>query len=252
VNDTYKNTNQLLPLSTNLQRLIRSAVQPQPISSSGVPTPPFGIYSGGNLQSNSISSTTLTFFSNIGDTNGPAQIIACFVSSPSTFPSNPAQCSTTPTSTFVVTQTRANPNTCPVASNPNGTCTWSAGATNPTRPLIVVTGVTNGGAGVFQYAILQTSTSVTVGSGASTTTTSWPTVTSTTFNTCTANPTSTVGSVTTSSPLAKCPAAEIQKVTVDLQINNNSTTNRPAGGSEDSSVVYLLSPVSSNYSLAVG
>ena len=40
VNNTYINVNQLLPVSTNLQRFMRSAVEPGP-TTSGVPVPAF-------------------------------------------------------------------------------------------------------------------------------------------------------------------------------------------------------------------
>ena len=74
VNNTYINVNQLLPVSTNLQRFIRSAVEPGP-TSGGVPVPPF--------VTGSVTPTSVTFYTNIGDTNGPAKIVAsCRVDHP--------------------------------------------------------------------------------------------------------------------------------------------------------------------------
>ncbi len=76
VNNTYINVNQLLPVSTNLQRFLRSAVEPGP-TSNGVPVPAF--------VTGSISPTSVTFYTNIGNTNGPAKIVAsCASSTPST------------------------------------------------------------------------------------------------------------------------------------------------------------------------
>ena len=165
-------------------------------------------------------------------------------------PTTYTQCSSTPTTTFVVTETKANAGSCPFSTSSTATCTYTA---SNARPLITLKGVVNGTTNpVFQYLVQQTTTTTTIGSGASTTTTS--TISNPSYSSCTANATTSgsLGTTVVSSPLANCPAAEIQAVTVDLQVNNVGAGGKAGGISEDSSMVYLLSTTSSNYSTAVG
>ncbi len=233
VNNTYTNVNQLLPVSTNLQRLFRSAVEPGP-ATNGVPNPPF--------VTAATSPTSMTFYTNIGDANGPAKIVAsCQSTTPST-----GLCDAG--GTFTVTEARANASTCP----PTGSgCTWGTA-----RTLITVNGLSNANdnATLFVYTLLVNSTS---SSGVTTTTT--PEVGSdcsspscfysddaTDFATCTSTPTS------SSDPLANCKSDEIYAVTIDLQVNGVSTGRTAGGQSEDDSTVYLLSPESSDYQPMVG
>src|ERR1700728_3116317 len=133
VNNTYTNVNQLLPVSTNLQRFIRSAVSPGP-TSAGVPDPAFV---PGAILPNSV-----TFYTNIGDTKGPAKIVA---SCPST--AAPGLCELG--STFTVTEAPAIAGSCPpTGSNP---CRWGTPQT-----LITVNGVSNStdAAPLFLYTTL--------------------------------------------------------------------------------------------------
>ena len=137
VNNTYDNQSQLLPVSTNLQRLIRSMVSPAPTLATGQPVPPLGTYTANNSANNLIvqsspvvltglTPTSLTLFTNIGDPNGPARVVARLLGS-----------------TFTVTLARATPHTCPGVSNGTA-CSWGSA-----MPLITVNHVVN--STVFQY-----------------------------------------------------------------------------------------------------
>jgi len=254
VNNTYINVNQLLPISTNLQRFIRSAVEPGPITN-GVPDPAF--VTGG------ISPTSATFYTNIGDPNGPARIVASCASS------QPSSGLCDAGGVFTVTEATANAGTCP-PSGPG--CTWGA-----PRTLITVDGVSNAidNQPLFEYTLLvedATSTSTTyttplVGNATinGTTYACLPSMPNTlltpylpsvasclygadtnTFASCTSTPSS------SSDPLADCPAAEIYAVTIDLQVNGVSSGRTAGGQSEDDTTVYLLSPTSSEYQPMVG
>jgi hypothetical protein len=246
VNNTYTNVNQLLPVSTNLQRFIRSAVSPGP-TSSGVPVPAF--------VTGSVSPTSVTFYTNIGDPNGPAEIVAsCASSTPSTGLCNSG-------GTFTVTEAKANSGTCP----PTGTgCTWGS-----LHSLITVNGVSNAtdNQPLFEYTLLLTTSAITgttyttseVGSSCapsspntpstpylSTVASCFSSADSSTFQSCT-----TTGS-TTGNVLANCPGAEVYGIAIDLQVNGVSKGRTAGGQSEDSSTVYVLSLVSSEYQSSVG
>ena len=236
VNNTYTNVNQLLPVSTNLQRFLRSAVEPGP-TTSGVPVPAF--------VTGSISPTSLTFYTNIGDPNGPARIVAsCTSTSPST-----GLCDSG--GTFTVTEATARSGTCPPTGT--GVCAYNAAHT-----LITVNGVSDyaDNATLFVYTLLintasptvTTSTTSVVGStcSGSTAPSCYYTNDATAFASCTGT-----GS-TTGNVLANCQPAEIYAITIDLQVNGVSTGRTAGGQSEDNSTVYLLSPVSSNYQGMVG
>ena len=240
VNNTYTNVNQLLPVSTNLQRFFRSAVEPGP-TSAGVPDPAF--------VPGSISPTSVTFYTNIGDPNGPAKIVA---SCPSV--SNPTSGVCDPGSTFTVTEATATAGTCP----PTGTnpCTW-----NSPHTLITVNGVSNStdNAPLFIYTEL-----INTANPSGTTSTTSPVLS----GSCASDPVGSAGLAacyltsdnsafgvgdctatgsTTGNVLANCQAAEIYAITIDLQVNGVSTGRTAGGQSEDDSTVYLLSPVSSYY-----
>jgi len=226
VNNTYKSVNQLLPVSTNLQQLMRAAVSPAPPSSStGLPVPAF--------LTGSVSQTSVTFYSNIGDPNGPAMITASCAPVVNALCANP--------STFTVTEARAVSN-CPFNAATT-TCTFTS---SPTK-LITVNGVTN--SSIFAYTLL-IATYTTNSNGTVTTsyqpqavTANDPVYNYSIFNSCTTG--------TQTVPLKNCGPAEIQSVAIDLQVNSGS--GRTAGDqSEDSTTVYLLSNSSSNYQPMVG
>ncbi|MGH9043345.1 MAG: PulJ/GspJ family protein [Acidimicrobiales bacterium] len=261
VNNTYVNVNQLLPVSTNLQRFIRSAVEPGPMAG-GVPAPAF--------VTGAVSPTSMTLYTNIGDPNGPAEIVASCTSS------NPSSGLCDPGATFTVTEARATANSCP----PTGSgCTWRTPQT-----LIIVYGVSNAndGAALFVYSLLvinsvpsgttETLSQVGVdppyvyptGAGCSSPSPScYASSDQDVFASCTSAP-SPSGNV-----LGNCPSAEVYAVTIDLQVlgcvgtgppppqtpacPNGVSSGRTAGGqSEADTTVYLISPVSSQYQPMVG
>jgi type II secretory pathway pseudopilin PulG len=68
VQASYVNSDQILPLTTNFQRLLRTEVEPGPPSASAVPTPMF--------KTGVQTAYAATFYANVGSTAGPAQIVA--------------------------------------------------------------------------------------------------------------------------------------------------------------------------------
>ena len=119
VSNSYANENQLLPISTTFQNLIRSVVSPAPNLGSGQPVPAYGIYSTSGTATTGLSSSSMTFFTNIGDPNGPAEVSTSLVGS-----------------VFTINVARATGN-CPGLTG--GTkCTWGS-----PRPLVRVSNVVN-------------------------------------------------------------------------------------------------------------
>jgi len=217
VNRSYTNLDQLLPVSTSFQRLLRSAVSPDPPTAAGQPVPPFGMYAAtGKVTPPAavISPTTLTFFSNVGTPHGPAEVVAKLTGT-----------------TFTVTV--ADPNVTP--SHPTGTCPDVSTGTHCTwgtpRHLFTVDHIANTLASnpLFTYYL--------AGSPLTATTQlpqAVPTATvSTTFKTCTA---------------ATCHADHIESVGVDLKVN----VSTGSGQADDETVVYELSLSSQAFSPMVG
>jgi prepilin-type N-terminal cleavage/methylation domain-containing protein len=270
VTNTYANVNQLLPVSTNLQRLIRSAVAPAPTYFTGIPVSPFGSYNNtsGNLVAGTLSPTALTFYGTTG-----------LCASPGTL---------TVTEAKAVQTGSPAASTCPFASQDNATCTWSSSPIT----LLTVKGIINGSDNIplFTYTLLFTTT--TTGSNGTQVTTSstdalnWqnsspqPTTAlpgslqqasqagaaayaldlGTGYGTNASNSAQQGwfgGCDASSEPLTNsdynCPAAEIEAVTIDIQVNTTASNSRTGGGvEEDQSTVYLLSTSSSNYQEEVG
>lgn len=224
VHSSYANTQQILPVSTNIQRLIRTAVEPGPQYGTPVrPLPPFQL--GG------ITSTSLTFYANVGvaasgtHPGQPAKVVAALVGT-----------------TFTVTSQLADANTCPSITSPTATCTFT---TNPAKRVASITNVVNATYApptlppappataptpVFSYIVLSAAgvqSTVAVGSLA------------TTFSTtsCTG-----IGDL--------CPADEIQGVEVDLFVKSPGSRSLPPA--EDDTIVYRLSSTSYLYSQTVG
>ncbi len=199
VTNSYQNENQLLPISTTFQNLIRSVVEPAPNLSSGQPVPAYGIYSSSGAVTTSLSATSMTFFTNIGDPNGPAEVVASISGS-----------------TFTVTVARATAGTCPGLNTGATACTWGTA-----HPLITVDNVVGvGSAALFTYSVGGTTIA--------------PSNDATEFATCSAT---------------SCPAADIESVKVDLQVNVNP--NR-SGQAQEETVVYQLSALSQQYQPEVG
>jgi hypothetical protein len=198
VTNSYLNEDQLLPISTTFQNLIRSVVEPAPDLSSGQPVPAYGIYSSNGAAINEPSATSVTFFTNIGDPNGPAEVVAGVTGS-----------------VFTVTVARAEAGTCPGLSSGTA-CSWGAA-----QPLITVDNVVNTGAApLFTYSVGTTPIA--------------PSNDATEFATCTAT---------------SCPAADVESVKVDLQVNVDPSRG---GQAQEETVVYQLSALSQAYQPEVG
>jgi hypothetical protein len=234
VHSSYANTQQIIPVSTNVQRLIRTAVEPGPLYGNPVrPLPPFA------LGANPITgSTSMTFYANVGvpaiiNNPGPSQTIT---------PGRPAKVvAQLVGTTFTVTDQLADANTCPSTANSAGICTWSnnpaavkrvasiSNVVNSTYAIPPATAPTP----VFSYILLNAAgqqSPVAVSSYAST------------FGT---TPTGLCTGIGDS-----CPADEIQGVEIDLLIK--SPGSKSLAPAEDDTVVYRLSSSSYLYSPTVG
>jgi Tfp pilus assembly protein PilV len=218
VHSSYANTQQILPVSTNIQRLIRTVVEPGPQSGTPLkPVPPF--------QLGAISTTSVTFYANVGiaatgtHPGRPAKVVAQLVGT-----------------TFTVTSQLADADTCPSTTSPTAVCTFTA---NPAKRVASITNVVNSTYAtapataptpVFSYVLLNAAgvqSTVPVAS------------LGTTFSTtsCTG-----VGDL--------CPADEIQGVEIDLFVK--SPGSRSLAPAEDDTIVYRLSSTSFLYSPTVG
>ncbi len=222
VTNTYNNIGGQLVLSTNLQRLIRSAVAPGPSPSSGAPVPAF--------VPGSVTPTSMTFATNV-----PELVTA------SCTPAAAGGACASPTSTFTVTVTPAEAGTCPYsAADFTDRCQWPSSGT---RTIISIGNVTNGPNGqplfVFAYG-------ASPGPGQPVAlTTAPPTIAGdAVFNTCTQG--------TTSQPFANCLAGEIQSVTFDLQVNGDTSPLHGGAQAEEDTGVFALSSISTVYDPSVG
>lgn len=173
VQNSYATVNQVLPATTLLERLIRSAASPAPAlgldtttgqwvqqnpTVGGTPTPPFAPVTM-PVQSNPVafqapsngpfamSPNSMSFYSNIGDPAGPEYIQATTTAIPGSTDYR-----------FKVTATPADAGSCPttlnLATHTNGTvCTYLNASA---RTLVDVTTVLNGAATsatpIFQYS----------------------------------------------------------------------------------------------------
>lgn len=241
VNTTYANVDGQLYLSTNLQRLVRSAVAPEPSFSGHVPVPAF--------VPGEISPTAMTFTTNAGTANGPELVTASCTATGS----NPTLCAA-PTSTFTVTITSPVSGSCPRTTNPTVVtpttrCTYTPAKGAKKRELVQVTHVKNGANGqplfVYSYGPTPTPgqpmTTTTIcalhptpaHSGCTSATTD-----ATVFGTakCLA-----ASPFTSLKPFVNCPAGEIETVDYDLQINANTSTLNGGAQAEDDTGVFVLS-----------
>ena len=222
VHSSYANTQQILPVSTNIQRLIRTEVEPGPQYGSPLrPRPPFQVGTPPGVVP--VTSTSMTFFANVGvaasgGTPGqPAKVVAQLVGT-----------------TFTVTDQLADANSCPSSANPTGVCTWN---NNPAKRVASISNVVNSTYAtppataptpVFSYILLNAAgvqSTVPVGSIA------------TDFGAC--NP-----------GVDQCLADEVQGVEIDLFIK--SPGSKSLAPAEDDTVVYRLSSSSYLYSPTVG
>jgi len=229
---SYKEMNQLIPVGTSFQRLLRTAVRPATGGAGNAPVPPFGLYktTGSLTPSAPISSTSLTFFSNTGTPNGPVKVTATLANR-----------------TFTVTTAAPKATSCPgLGTRPfTDRCTWTAATP---RTLFKVTDVDNMTLGkpVFSYHLLPPMNGP-VGTnsyGTPATLGSHP------FTEC--KPPTYVTTPTTPAhlikkPVTHCPAAAVESVKVDLEVSVGRSAKV-----ESQTVTYQLSTVSQTYSPEVG
>jgi len=249
---SYQATDQLVPSSMIIQRLIRSEVEPAPTptattgcAAANTPCPAF--------LTGSVGTYSTTFYANVGDSNGPAKIVMA--------DSTPVKCAGCKfySSVFTVTQFPACPNSsvanspvlgcaantpaCPFSVISTATCTWSTTG----KVQVNVVGVVNGATyltnatppTIFTYNTLDPySAAYVAGAGGV------PNASGIlpTFSSCTA-PTLTSGNPSSSN----CPSDMIQSVGFDLQVDVPGTPIQ-----ENSFVVYRLSSASYLYSPLVG
>jgi len=263
---SYQASDQLLPSSIIIQRLLRSEVEPAPTPATAtttntcatainVPCPPFVVGSTGTYST--------TFYANTGDPNGPSKIVMA--------ESTPTKTGKFYSSVFTVSQYAACPvlttghatTTCPVnpgcpfSLNATNVCTWSTAA----KVLVDVPNVINGSATV--------SPQVTVNGSLTSTPLPDPTNPIFTYNTLDpyslvyipgdgGTPTATgmlfqsPGTCTAPTPAANpttanCDTDTIQSVDVDLEVEVQGSPIH-----ENDFTVYRLSSASYLYSPVVG
>ncbi|MGH9088357.1 MAG: type II secretion system protein [Acidimicrobiales bacterium] len=240
VDVTYANVDQQLWLSTNLQRLVRSAVAPDPSVSDRPPVPAF--------VPGTITPTSMTFYSDVGTPNGPEEVKAsCTPTS-----SDQTLCAA-PTSTFTVAVTPATKSSCPTTSSSAKTCTWSSAKTHL---LVQITHVKDGAnhKPLFVYAYgpqatpgqPMATTTVCALSGAPSGCSSTD---ATEFGTTTCKAET---ALTSLKPFATCPPGEIDSVSYDLQINANTSSLNGGNQAEDDTGIFLVSSTSMLFDPSVG
>lgn len=269
VTSSYSATDQLLPGSIIMQRLLRSQVEPAPTLTSTVTGVPAGYCANptANVPCPAFPPSTVgvystTFYANIGDVNGPAKIVMA--------ETTPTKCSGCkfPSATFTVTQYRAVASTCPFSATATNVCSWSATGTILVNIHNVVNGLSLNSSGtpilstslptplpeIFTYNTLDLNPTnqtppapaiyvPTAGGAASTTPASLPTGILAGFATCNAPNLNGEGEPI----LSNCPADIIQSVRVDLEVQFQGSPLQ-----ENSFTVYRLSSSSFLYSTLVG
>jgi len=248
---SYSATQQLLPSSTTIQRLIRSEVEPAPTpSSTNVPVPAFALGTVGTFST--------TFYANVGAYNaatgpyGPAKVVMS-----STAPYKCPGCSFY-SSVFTVYQYPACPfpigtavgcagttQTCPLSVISANTCQWSTVG----KELVTVNGVVNGQTNlvnnttpIFTYNTLDPYSTVYLANAGGTPSVATGLLPNFGAGQCAA-PTLTGGQPSSSN----CLADTIQSIAVDLQVHVQGAPIQ-----ENSFIVYRLSSASYLYSPLVG
>ena len=149
---TYSGVNQVLGLSSTLEGLVRSEVEPiQPTSPTAPPSPGFA---AGYVGANSVKFYANTYVGT-GITQGPSQVVAALSTTP-----NPCKgkCLTPNTYTFTVTETAPDLHTCQTTANlllyPT-TATGCTYSTMPAKQIISINNVANTSSQpIFTYTIL--------------------------------------------------------------------------------------------------
>lgn len=244
VSTTYGNVDQQLWLSTNLQRLVRSAVATEP-SWATTSNPPFLV--------GKESATSMTFTTNVGATTGPEEVTAaCTPTS-----SDTTRCAA-PTATFTITVTPAKTGTCPRTATTHTACKWT---TAKSHLLVRITHVKNGTEHrplfIYTYDAYtrthKTSTPVTVCGPAATPSpagiTTCTTNDASAFSSCSGE---TAAHFTSLHPFVNCPVGEIAEVHYDLTINSNTSTLNGGNQAEDDTGVFEMSPTSMLFEPSVG
>jgi hypothetical protein len=153
---TYSGVNQVLGLSSTLEGLVRSEVEPiQPTSPTAPPSPGFA---AGYVGANSVKFYANTYVGT-GITQGPSQVVAALSTTP-----NPCKgkCLTPNTYTFTVTETAPDLHTCQTTANlllyPT-TATGCTYSTMPAKQIISINNVANTSSQpIFTYTILNNGT----------------------------------------------------------------------------------------------
>lgn len=218
VQASYNNTNSIIPSATTLQRLIRTMVEPGPPSATSLPSTPSPMF-----KTNAQTSYSATFYSNVGSSLGPAQIVASVTGT-----------------TFTVTEqlptTGASPAVCPF-SNTDVTDHCNYPASGKVLTLVSIPYVQNvvTGTPVFTYTLLDPNY-----------TNPQTFVPATVFTTCTATSVGTLTGTGTRES-ATCPGDVVQGVEVNLQIKSPGSVQ-----TTQDTVVYRLSATSQVYDPTVG
>ena len=248
---SYSATQQLLPSSITIQRLIRSEVEPAPTpTATSIPVPAFVL--------GTVGTYSTTFYTNTGGYNaatgpyGPAKIVMS-----STTPAKCAGCSFY-TSQFTVIQYPACPfpvgsavgctgttQTCPLSVISANVCHWSTVG----KELVTVNGVVNGQTNlqnastpIFIYNTLDPYATTYLANAGGTPSVTTGLLPNFAAGTCAA-PTLTSGQPSSSN----CLADTVQSIAVDLQVHVQGAPIQ-----ENSFIVYRLSSASYLYSPLVG
>jgi hypothetical protein len=123
---SYHNTEQDVLVGSNFQKLVRAEVEPGPTPTTGananVPSPAFSTVSGSDtgqyVGSTAVGTFSTTFYSNVGNSAGPAQIVASETA-------NPVVAGKPKTWTFSVTEQIPDAGSCPFAANSTNVCTYT-------------------------------------------------------------------------------------------------------------------------------
>jgi len=268
---SYGNSEQVVLVGTNFQKFVRNQVSPAPTPTTGVnanvPSPPFPTVAGSDtglyVGSTAVGTFSTTFYANVGNAAGPAQIVAKETA-------NPVVAGKFKTWTFTVTEQIPDVGTCPFSLSSTNACTYKDLSNNPAKQVFSVPDVVNNDtpttvyAGtpqatalaytpIFTYILLQTSPApgnsgqevpVSVVTPAPTGF-FWPLPQTAKddgiFQTCTATQFAT--------PVANtCPGDAVQGVTIDLLIQSPGSST-PA---EDDTTIFSLSSTSNLYNPLVG
>jgi len=223
VNGTYKNLNQILPVSTTFQRLLRSAVSPAPTQPGQSPTPPFGVYATQREEGTTITDSSLTFFTNTGTPNGPTKVVARVLMTINDLGERAWG------NTLTVWLIPPMANTCPRATTTSiHHCAWT---TARKKQLFRVDGVFNAppSASMFTYFLTPTNPNTPPQK------ISEPPATE--FATCT--------------PTA-CPAGHIESISVNLKVSTTNSAINKSNQADDENLTYAMSATSQAYSPEVG